>query len=44
MELYLQYGWGMKEHTNTLLKKWNGGTVILSPRDIEQDKLEEYSN
>jgi hypothetical protein len=44
MELYLQYGWGMKEHTNTLLKKWNGGTVILSPRDIEQDKLVEYSN
>jgi hypothetical protein len=39
MELFLQYGYGMKEITKSLFEKWNGGTVILSPRDIEQKSI-----
>ena len=43
MELFLQYGFGMKEHCKTLLANWGNGTVILSPRDIEPTKLPIYS-
>jgi hypothetical protein len=43
MDFYLQYGWGMKAHCETLLKEWDGGHVILSPRDLEPEKLLEYS-
>jgi hypothetical protein len=39
MELYLQYGYGMKQHTIALLEKWKSGSVILSPRDIAQKSL-----
>src|SRR5688572_22140709 len=38
MELYLQFGYGMKEHCKYLLSKWGKGTVILSPRDLDPDK------
>jgi hypothetical protein len=40
MELYLQFGYGMMEHCRALLALWNGGTVILSPRDLNNDQLE----
>ncbi|MCL6592150.1 MAG: hypothetical protein K6U80_19655 [Firmicutes bacterium] len=38
MELYLQFGYGMKDHCKYLLSKWGKGTVILSPRDLDPDK------
>jgi hypothetical protein len=39
MELYLQFGHGMMEHCRELLGSWGGGTVILSPRDLEPTQL-----
>lgn len=39
MDLYLQFGWGMKKMTLELAEKWGGATVILSPRDIEPEQL-----
>ncbi len=39
MELYLQFGYGMMEHCRTLVSKWQGGTVVLSPRDLNGDQL-----
>jgi hypothetical protein len=39
MELYLQFGYGMMEHCRTLVTNWQGGTVILSPRDLNDDQL-----
>lgn len=43
MELYLQFGHGMKKMAIDLSKKWNGSNIILSPRDIKVDKLESWS-
>jgi hypothetical protein len=40
MEMYLQFGYGMMEHCRTLLGTWNGGTAILSPRDLNSEQLE----
>lgn len=40
MEMYLQFGYGMMEHCRTLLGIWNGGTAILSPRDLNCEQLE----
>jgi len=39
VELYLQFGYGMMDHTVSLLRAWGGGGVILSPRDLEQGQL-----
>lgn len=39
MELQLQFGHGMMGHCRHLVKSWNGGTVILSPRDLEERQL-----
>lgn len=39
MELYLQFGYGMMEHCRFLIAKWQGGTVILSPRDLNDEQL-----
>src|SRR5437016_3072747 len=39
MELALQFGWGMRDHTRDLLAAWGGGTVILSPRDLATEQL-----
>lgn len=44
MNLYLQFGWGMMEHCRSLLKEWGGGTVILSPRDLEPDQLPRFAS
>jgi hypothetical protein len=35
MNLYLQFGHGMMAHSKHLIEKWGGGTVILSPRDLQ---------
>jgi len=40
MELYLQFGYGMMEHCRHLIERWNGGTVILSPRDLTGEQIE----
>lgn len=39
MKLYLQFGYGMMEHTAKLLEEWGDGGVILSPRDLEHAQL-----
>ncbi|MCA8955544.1 MAG: hypothetical protein KDC87_05690 [Planctomycetes bacterium] len=39
MELALQFGYGMMEHCRQLLRSWNGGTVVLSPRDLNNAQL-----
>lgn len=43
MELYLQFGYGMKQMAINLSKKWKGSNVILSPRDIKEEKLGDWS-
>ncbi len=39
MELFLQFGHGMMEHSRVLVDAWGGGTVILSPRDLNEAQL-----
>ncbi|RIL04968.1 MAG: hypothetical protein DCC71_12190 [Proteobacteria bacterium] len=39
MQLYLQFGHGMIEHTKALLKSWGDGGVVLSPRDLTRDQI-----
>src|ERR1039458_7973666 len=43
VELQLQFGYGMMEHCRTLLNLWQGGTVILSPRDLTDEQLGRFS-
>lgn len=43
MELYLQFGHGMKQMTLEFAKKWDGAKVILSPRDIDPTQLKNWS-
>ena len=44
MELYLQFGHGMMGLSKDLIKSWNGGTVILSPRDLTKQQFDKFSN
>lgn len=44
MELYLQFGYGMMDHCRSLIKYWGSGTVILSPRDLNESQLVRLSN
>jgi hypothetical protein len=44
MELFLQFGYGMMEHCRSLISDWGGGTVILSPRDLNGDQLQKLSD
>lgn len=44
MDFYLQVGWGMMDHCETLLQRWDGGTVILSPRDLSSKQLINFAN
>ncbi len=39
MELQLQFGYGMMDHSRVLIRDWGGGTVILSPRDLNPQQL-----
>lgn len=39
MELYLQFGHGMKNLSIELSKKWGGLTTILSPRDMSPQQM-----
>lgn len=43
MDLFLQMGHGMMGHAKELIKKWHGGTVILSPRDMTLLQMEKFS-
>lgn len=43
MELYLQFGHGMMALSEELIKTWQSGTVILSPRDLNYDQLKNHS-
>jgi hypothetical protein len=40
MQLFLQFGYGMMEHSRFLVREWGGGTVILSPRDLGANQLQ----
>lgn len=44
MELGLQFGYGMMEHCRNLVGAWGGGTVVLSPRDLNDDQLRRLSS
>lgn len=44
MDLHLQFGHGMMEHSRHLVRSWGGGTVILSPRDLERKQLVKLSD
>lgn len=42
MELYLQFGYGMMGHCEHLIQDWDGGTVILSPRDQSHEQMNKF--
>ena len=44
MELYLQCGYGMMQHCRHLISAWRGGTVLLSPRDMNESQLRTLSS
>jgi hypothetical protein len=44
MELYLQFGYGMMEHCRVLVGAWHGGTVILSPRDLNPEQIVRFAS
>lgn len=44
MDLHLQFGHGMMEHSRHLVRSWGGGTVILSPRDLKREQLVKLSD
>lgn len=43
MELYLQFGHGMKKISMDLSQEWGGTTTILSPRDISPTQLKTWT-
>ncbi len=43
MELYLQLGHGMQGLSQELIKKWGNGTAIISPVNLPQEKLLQFS-
>ena len=43
MDLKLQFGYGMMDHSKTLIGAWHGGSVILSPRDLSPVQVEKLS-
>lgn len=43
MELYLQLGHGMQALAQELIKSWGKGNVIISPVNLQQDKLVVFS-
>jgi hypothetical protein len=44
VDLHLQFGFGMMGHCCWLVEQWGGGTVILSPRDLEPEQLPRLSS
>ena len=43
MNLFLQFGYGMMEHCRELVPSMPGTTVILSPRDLNENQIERLS-
>jgi hypothetical protein len=43
MELYLQQGHGMMDISEKLIKRWQTGTVIVSPRDLSENQIHSFS-
>jgi len=43
MKLQLQFGYGMMVHSRVLIRDWGGGTVILSPRDLNPRQLRQLA-
>ncbi len=43
MELFLQYGYGMKAHSEDLVKSWNSGAVVFSPKNMTLDQMKTAS-
>lgn len=39
VKLHLQFGFGMMQHCRHLIESWSGGTVVLSPRDLNAQQL-----
>lgn len=44
MEMYLQLGAQMMQLSRDLIEEWGGGTVILSPRDLDAKQLVNLAN
>lgn len=44
MELGLQFGYGMMEHSRHLVREWGGGSVVLSPRDLDGGQLQRLAD
>ncbi len=44
MDLYLQMGHGMQQLSIDLLKSWSGGTIIISPVNIPENRLQNFSD
>lgn len=44
MDLFLQAGHGMQAHCDSLIKKWSGGTAILSPKNMSRDQMQGLSD
>lgn len=44
MELFLQFGYGMMEHSRLMVREWGEGTVILSPRDLNANQISRLAN
>ncbi len=43
MELGLQFGYGMMDHSRALVRAWGQGVVVLSPRDLDGGQLDRLS-
>ena len=43
MNLFLQFGHGMLEHSRHLIRKWGEGCVIFSPRDMTSEQMKGLS-
>lgn len=43
MEMQLQFGYGMMDHSKVLIERWGGGAVILSPRDLSPTQLTKFA-
>lgn len=43
MRLFLQFGHGMMDHSRQLIENWGEGTVILSPRDMNESQIDRLS-
>lgn len=43
MDFYIQFGDGMMGISRELLEEWGGGSVILSPRDLDEEQLVRFA-